>query len=385
LASTLLLSGQALAQQANPLLNREGLLPAAVMWLQMQGSKLTYLGEEGGVKGYLAEAPNGMTQSVYITPDGNHLITGVLFEKGGKNVTGVQIGEMQKRFNEAAKSASTAANAAADAMGVGVGETAAPAAPVSNSPEPKAEPSKPAEKAAADDDAEHVPSVVETAPAVGEQGSKIDLHDDSAVAIPASAPSSDGGLAPAAAMAVDLPAADKPVAGAEGNPSDVWVSTIDKQEFLAAAEAAPYFEVGSQTAPVTLWEIGDPQCPYCHATWDYVKPLIYAKKVKVRVILIAGLEGSEPLAREVLSSASPARTWLASDAGRKIEAKTDPNSKEWIDSLDYLNKNMKFARQFKINRTPFLAYVAPDGRFYSVLGLPSDLGSFLSASGINSK
>jgi glutaredoxin len=179
--------------------------------------------------------------------------------------------------------------------------------------------------------------------------------------------------------ALALPSASGPIEGAGGNPAELWISKIDREKFLKAANEAPYFEVGSMQAPITLYEIADPQCPYCHAAWDYIKPLVFDKKVKLRVILIAALNGSEPKVRDILASGLPARRWIDSEAGKNLKLEVDPNSQPYKDSISFLDKNMDFAREFGVDRTPFLGYVGFDGKFYSALGLPSDLGSFLSA------
>jgi protein-disulfide isomerase len=160
---------------------------------------------------------------------------------------------------------------------------------------------------------------------------------------------------------------------------------MDRDEFLKKAEAAPYFEVGSRVAPNTLWMVADPKCPYCHAAWSHIQSMVFDKKLKVRVILINALQGSEPFAREILASPDPARRWIVSNGGVNIEPTVDPNSKEYQDSAKYLTMNMDFAKSFGIDRTPFLGYVGPDGRFYSTLGLPADLDSFLAATGAISK
>jgi protein-disulfide isomerase len=378
-ASTMLMAGSAVAQNAtsvDTLMRRDTLLPPVLAWLQQQGNKLTLIGEEAGLKGYLLESPTGKLQSVYVAPDGKHVILGLLYEQGGKNVTGVQLGEMRQRFDSAAKALvakteSTSAADAADAMKQGHLETAQPedkaAAPAAASPaEEKAD-------VKADPAADLAP-VVDTADPPAEQ------TPDANAAIPALAVPSVAEAAPVA-----LPEATSPVAGADGNPSDVWASQIDKDQFLKAAEATPFFEVGSRLAPVTLWMVADPKCPYCHAAWDKLEPMVFDKKIKVRVIMINALEGSEPFAREILASPAPGRRWIESKAGTNLEPKIDPNSKEWKDTEKFLAMNMDFATSFGINKTPFLAYVSPEGRFYSVLGLPSDLDSFLAASGAKSK
>jgi len=334
----------AAAQGQNPLANREAQLPNVLSWLQTQGVKLTFLGEEGGLRGYLGESANGKMQTFYVTPDGNHVVAGILFRAGGTNVTGVQIGEMRARFESAAKdivSATVENGPKAEAPGGGTVDAGAP--PKATEAAPKPEQQKDSEPA----------------------GQK-----------PGAQPPADG----KAAMVVPPPSG--PVPGAAGKASEVWISKLDRAEFFKTVEAAPFFEVGAVSAKPVLWMVADPQCPYCHKTWDHIRSLVYAKKLRVRIILIAGLKGSEPKAREMLSQPVPARMWLDTNGGRSLgEPKTDQNSEQWRKAGEFLDRNMQVAQQFGIERTPFLAYVGADGNFYSSVGLPNDLDGFLASSG----
>lgn len=377
LAATALVPISATAQDkpsVETLMRRDSVLPPILTWLQSQGSKLTLIGEESGLKGYLVESPTGKMQSVYVTPDGKHIVAGILFEQGGKNVTGVQIGEMRKRFDDAAKAlGANAENASVVSEGEKTDQKAKAQAATETdaAPTPDAAPAESGTQATTEE-------VTPTAAPVPGQEAPVRKSQADTPSVPATATA-------AAAPTVTIPEATGEVAGAVGNPSDVWASKIDRDEFLKKAEAAPYFEVGSRVAPTTLWMVADPKCPYCHAAWDHVQRMVFDKKIKVRVVLINALVGSEPFAREILASPDPARRWIVSNGGVNIEPTVDPKSKEYVDSEKYLAMNMEFARSFGIDRTPFLGYVAPDGRFYSVLGLPSDLDSFLAASGATSK
>lgn len=328
-------------------------LPPVLLWLQRTGVKLTYIGDEGGLRGYLSEGANGKMQTVYATPDGKHVVAGLLIRRGGDNVTGVQIGEMRARFS-----------AAEGQFGTPAGEGATK----------KDEASKPEQTGR---DAAAAPAPSAAAPVTPQPAAP--SKDVPASAAPPATPATSSTPAAQGQSSLALPAATAAAPDAIGNPSERWISKIDKEAFLKAASETRYFEVGSRSAPITVWEIGDPQCPYCHAAWDYLRPLVYDKKVKVRVVLIAALNGSEPLAREVLASAVPGRRWIDSDAGRNLKVETDPNSDVWKETEGFLESNMEFARQFGVDRTPFLGYVGFDGQFYSALGLPSDLSSFMDA------
>jgi protein-disulfide isomerase len=407
LTAALLAAGTAHGQSApaakdtqgfDTLYNRDTLLPAVLVWLQGQGSKLTLIGEEGGLKGYLVESPTGKMQSVYVTPDGKHVVAGVMFEKGGKNVTGVQIGEMRKRFDDAAKAlgpngseASPVTNGAQTLpQNTNAVTDAKPA--VDPVPAAAAKPSVAADKPA--DKAQLAPPAKADDKAAQDHKQDDGLSFDTPAAaekteakpVVAPAAKADSAVAQAEVKAepdLAIPEATQAVKGAKGNPSEVWASLVDKNKFLDLAGKTPFFEVGSKLAPATLWMVADPQCPYCHAAWDHIRPMIFDRRLKVRVILIDALRGSDPLAREVLASASPARRWLDSDAGEHFGTmQVDPSSKAFVEAGEFLDLNMKFAREFNIDRTPFMGYVGTDGRFYSVLGLPSELDEFLYATGV---
>lgn len=354
----------------NPLAAREQALAPVLSWMQSLGIKLTYLGDEGGLSGYLAEDATGKMQTIYVSPDREHVIAGLLLKRGGDNITGVQVGEMRERFAKAAEQYVPKDGAAPKPTGTESTTPSAKPAGDKESAESDPEPAAPAAKSEPQAKAE--PSSDQAAPAKPDEKAE--------VSAPAETQAADTKAAlQSSVSALSLPTASGPIEGAGGNPSELWISKIDREKFLKAANEVPYFEVGSMQAPITLYEIADPQCPYCHAAWDYIKPLVFDKKVKLRVILIAALNGSEPKVRDILASGLPARRWIDSEAGKNLKLEVDPNSQPYKDSISFLDKNMDFAREFGVDRTPFLGYVGFDGKFYSALGLPSDLGSFLSA------
>jgi protein-disulfide isomerase len=387
LASTLL-SAPAFAQDASspaasvprqdeikaqsPLAAREQALAPVLSWMQSLGIKLTYLGDEGGISGYLAEDATGKMQTIYVTPDREHVIAGLLLKRGGDNITGVQVGEMRERFSKAAEQYVPKDGTAAAPKTTGTEPTTPAAKPATDKDSGEADPEPAASTTKAEPGSKAEPTSVPTGATKPDEKAEASAPATSQTADTKPAPQS-----PVSALA--LPPASGPIEGAGGNPAELWISKIDREKFLKAANEAPYFEVGSMQAPITLYEIADPQCPYCHAAWDYIKPLVFDKKVKLRVILIAALNGSEPKVRDILASGLPARRWIDSEAGKNLKLEVDPNSQPYKDSISFLDKNMDFAREFGVDRTPFLGYVGFDGKFYSALGLPSDLGSFLSA------
>ena len=356
-AATALVSIPAIAQERNPFADRENRVAPIISYFQSKGVKLTAIGDAGGLLGYLGEDATGKQQVFYVTPDGKHVVAGLMIGLGGTVVTGIQVGEMRARFEAAAKSFEAEAEKATPLLSQ---DTKAPTASDTTSSE--AEEVAPTDAAPVENQVPDAPVLKDAASSKKASPEAELVSDDQA--------------------AVILPPATGAASGELGNMSELWISKINKDEFLQKANALPYFEVGSVTAPSTLWMVADPQCPYCHAAWDHLRQSVLDKKIKIRVIMIAGLKGSEPIATEMLAHVRPARVWLDTNAGRNLKPEMDPNSPEYKKAGEFLEKNMEFARSMGFDRTPLLAYVAKDGKFYLSLGLPNDLKSFFAESGI---
>jgi protein-disulfide isomerase len=358
-AATALISIPAIAQEKNPFADRENRVAPIISYFQSKGVKLTSIGDAGGLLGYLGEDATGKQQVFYVTPDGKHVVAGLMIGLGGTIVTGIQVGEMRARFEAAAKSFDAEAQQQQSLL-----------------------PNESVDKAASEksDNSDAEKSDAPVAPSVLPSSSS----DTSPTASDDVKPKDDEKLSdvPSDEHAVLLPPAEGPASGSLGNMSELWISKLDKDDFLKKAEALPYFEVGSVTSPSTLWMVADPQCPFCHKAWDHIKQSVLDKKIKVRVIMIAGLKGSEPIATDMLAHVRPARAWLDTNAGRNLKLSVDPASPEYAKAHQYLEKNMDFARSMGFDATPFLGYVAKDGKFYSSLGLPNDLKSFFAETGI---
>jgi protein-disulfide isomerase len=334
--------------------------------LRAAGYQLTLLGEEGGVRGYFASFGK-IKQPIYVTPDGNHFVMGYLIQRGGKNVSGVQIGEMRARFD-----AESGTNGGKQTVDTGSKiDATAPALPEPPVSSPSVSPVIAPETAPASVEPSisglqlpPAPEPVKEAPVSGGDvpASSADhaaLHGST---LPGTQP-------------VNLPEARGPVEGANGNPSSRWYSNVDKAEFLKAMQTATYFDVGSQTASMTIYMVADPNCPYCHQTWDYLKSYVQSGTVRVRIVMIAFLNGSDEKAREIMISPRPGLRYLESDGGRNVRIESDTKSPEWQAMAGHLLNNINFAKRFGISATPFLAYTDADGQFYSSPGVPEN-GAF---------
>lgn len=308
----------AFAEDTNPFRHLPESAPPALQYLQRSGVKLTFLGEQGGLQGYLGESATGKVQTFYLTPDGNHVVAGVLFRRGGINVTGVQIEDMKSRFESARKSME---NAEEEVGNVEITDELPP-------PE--------------------VPRLPDASAAGFSAVSGLSI--------------ADGGQE------------------AAGN-AEAWISHLDRDKFLEDVQNVAWFSVGVDTAPV-IYMVADPQCPYCHAAWGQLRPKVTAREVTLRIILIDALTGSREKAISLLSRDEPGRAWFAGEGslnGMAIAPPPASDTEEYREATRYLNINRDFAATNGFDATPYLIYEGDDGLLRSSRGLPNDLDAFLAA------
>ena len=354
--------------EGNPLANRAQ-VPAVLRFLQSQGVKLTTLGTEGGLAAYLGESPNGRMQVFYVAPDGGHVVAGLMFDSQGANITGVQLGEMQRRFDTAQKQGVAGAASPAQAAGASPIAAADPAPASSPTTSAPAIPPAPALPAAAPKDS---PAL---SPLASPSAQAPALAPPAAPALPTAAPA-----APAAKpQASAAPAAAPFVTPASA--SEKYVSGLDGGAVGRMLEQTPWFQVGVKEAPA-IYMVVDPQCPFCHAAWRMLQRYVYDKKVQLRIVMIAGLKGSPPLAVSILSRDNPGEAWLSGEGSVDnftIQPPPAADSRKYQDAQRYLDLNAQFVRTFGISSTPTFLYFGKDQRLYSTVGLPQDVDGFMAA------
>ena len=423
-----------------PFAERGGALPSVMRWLITQDLSLTYLGDEGGVKGYLGEASNGRHQAFYATPDGEHVLVGVLYRSGGQNVTYTQISRMLDRFHDAAALVPGIdvseledfsdddlvidgpdegimdwfAAAGLKITQIGENEGGIPGYAVEALPDEGADASKgvmqffyvlPDERYAIAGTLMRRGYVNVTGLQVAATQQKFiveseaDKYNGSNIAPGGNPPSPPPAILAVPqdndvtqqqivdALTPSQPAAPAPIfedaaARLPATASDRFYDpNLDAQELLAAANDTFFFTVGKPDLPA-VYMVADPQCPFCHQTWSSLKPLVFAGKIQLRVIMIAGLKGSDPLARSILSQPDPSAVWIAGQGSMdnvRIDAPPSPGSQAWEMAGLYLQKNSLFTSAYDVTKTPFLAYVDKDGRAITSIGVPDSFDDYLAA------
>lgn len=74
-------------------------MPDALDNLVKKGAQVRYLGEQHGMKGWLM-IKNGKPQYFYVAPDGQAIMTGLMFNADGENVTARQLQELRGETGE---------------------------------------------------------------------------------------------------------------------------------------------------------------------------------------------------------------------------------------------------------------------------------------------
>jgi protein-disulfide isomerase len=159
------------------------------------------------------------------------------------------------------------------------------------------------------------------------------------------------------------------------------VSALDRGAVERALGSVPWFQVGVKEAPA-IYMVVDPQCQFCHAAWHRLQDYVYGKKLQIRIVMIAGLKGSPPLAISILSRPNPGEAWLAGEGSVDNFTISPPpaqDTQQYQSAQRYLDMNAEFVRTFRISSTPTFLYVGKDERLYSSVGLPEDVQAFLAA------
>lgn len=113
---------------------------------------------------------------------------------------------------------------------------------------------------------------------------------------PAPIPAASGG-APVVAPVVAVPSVPKVETAPVGG-------VISGAAMLAAFEGAHWIEFGDKAAPL-IYVVADPECPYCHAFWQTIRPYIARGAVRVRLIVEGVVNGDRSVAAATLILSAP--------------------------------------------------------------------------------
>ena len=126
-----------------------------------------------------------------------------------------------------------------------------------------------------------------------------------------------------------------------------------------------------------IYDVQDPNCPYCHVLYENEIPLIESGKLTVRYIPVAILTpGSLGEAAAWLQAPHPLFALqhfenIVGDAFRSENTSTLPTVPASASTRIKLHDNLLVVRSLGVTGTPALIYRAEDGRIKTVMGLIS--------------
>ena len=339
------------ADELNIDLGNQGQTPIPILtFMESHGVKLTYLGNEGGLKGYLGESVNGHFQTFYVSPDGKHVISGIMNNSQGVNITGVQIGEMQKRFQQAEEML------------------------LSRHGLTDLQESQHKEN-------ETRLSSVET---LGNQQNIIKNSNGSTLELPKLGMLSESEISSSYSRNLNeistIPSNSRITSDVAIKTDNFELNTQNeskKYAFLSAVANTTYFEIGNPNAKTLIWKLADPKCGYCHRAWEQLKEYVENGLIKVRIIPVGLLEGSQELLKTTLLSKNPAQTWLDLQDGKRVELRQYVSENQFQKVNAKIANNHKIVKEMGIKGTPYLAFVDSNGIFHSSRGLPNNMENFL--------
>lgn len=185
-----------------------------------------------------------------------------------------------------------------------------------------------------------------------------------------------------ACMTTLLPTAQAADAGTK--PSTAATTTDPR---WAALEHAHWLADGRDDAPRKVYVFTDPNCPYCTKLWSDARPWVNSGKVQLRHLIVGILTPtSEGRAATILSEKDPAAklasyegshafsvsTMLASGQRHPMEdASLKPLSPIPRVIQQTLAENQKLMQSFRLQATPGVVYLDPQGHLEARQGLPA--------------
>jgi hypothetical protein len=392
MACSVLLSVPALAQQANqrpatpsPVrvipepgqVMNAGNIPPVLRTVMERTPLIVSLGEVPGlpgVVGYLAESNDGNEryQVFYVMPDGRTMLIGVVMRLGNQvqpvleHVTAAQVLEMQRRVETARAAAEAERRRAVDAA-----EAARRRA------EEAAEAARRRAQEVANNQSRELNELedrrlqAEAAARHFQSMTPFPQVNTSELRVPDTAP-----VSPATQTPNSTPA---PV-GTQA--SNQFISALNQNQFMAdvSGRDVMWFDLGAANAPMLVM-VADPRCQFCHRAWQDLRPLILERRLRVRVILIAGNPNSQNDVISILSREEPGRAfWLGEGSSTQpVDPPPATGTPAYARGQEALRMNQNFVQKYgqHIQQTPFFAYMGADNRLRSLSGL-ENLSVFLS-------
>ncbi|MBN6739637.1 thiol:disulfide interchange protein DsbG [Acidithiobacillus sp. MC6.1] len=163
------------------------------------------------------------------------------------------------------------------------------------------------------------------------------------------------------------------------------VQANNPDSYAASLAKTTWFTIGKTTAPKHLWFLFDPNCIFCHLTWEKLLPDIQDGHLLIRVVPVGFLKPSSAgKAAAILMAKDPAAAMAANEAGFN-----DATEEGGITVPKHIpariaaevSANTAWMQKNGVGGTPFLLWKGPHGKIHDQDGMPTDIPSFLKGVG----
>lgn len=143
--------------------------------------------------------------------------------------------------------------------------------------------------------------------------------------------------------------------------------------FQAAAKTS-YIQQGKDSAPHKAYVLADPNCYFCHKTYEALLPEIQSGNLAVRWILVGVIKPDSPAkAMAILGSKDPVKAMEINEnafSESQEEGGIKPLENPSDATKEALNTNMGFMMNNKFNVTPIIIYKTQSGLIKLDQGMP---------------
>lgn len=143
-----------------------------------------------------------------------------------------------------------------------------------------------------------------------------------------------------------------------------YIESSAAKAALKNIQATHYVTQGKDNAPHKIWIVVDPNCIFCHKTFEAMQPLVQAGDVQIRWVILGFLKpSSADKAKAILGAQDPLKALEENEA--KFDSKQEEGGIQPLKTISskvtaLFEDNMKFAQQLTTLATPTFIFKSND-------------------------
>ena len=158
--------------------------------------------------------------------------------------------------------------------------------------------------------------------------------------------------------------------------------TFTPAQMGAAVQKTAHFLIGNPKAPKTVWMVADPNCVFCHLTYEHLLPYIQKGALRIKLVPVGFLKPSSlPKAATIIAAKNPAKAWAYDEAHYIMppaeEGGIVPLAHIPASDLRTIKANNLWMNHHGIGGTPYLMFQGPQHHWHVSPGMPRDTRSFV--------